>query len=121
MAEYQTKPLRCEAHRWNASEPPEQWPSWFQSAISGTGHRLSGKISRNDSRLRVTTAYGQVTAEDGDWIVYWTGSRHDLEVFSQNDFQRRFDPVVCSDDSDSKLSDRNAKFALRDLHARRPT
>jgi hypothetical protein len=118
LGAYQTKPLRCEAHRWNASEPPDIWPGWLRSAILDTRHRLSAQVSRNDERLRITTAYGQVTVEDGDWIVYWLGSRQELEVFSHEDFHRKFDPAA-SDDSES-LNDRSARQALRDLHARRP-
>jgi hypothetical protein len=60
-----------------------------------------------------------VTVEDGDWIVYWSGSRQELEVFSQEDFHRKFDPAAHQDDSENP-NDRNAKQALRDLHARRP-
>lgn len=119
MGAYQTKPLRCEAHRWNASETPDTWPGWLRSAILDTRHRLFGNISRNDDRLRVTTAYGQVTAENGDWIVYWLGARQELEVFSDDDFRRKFDPAVHPDGSEDP-NDRTANQALRDIHARRP-
>ncbi len=118
MGEYQTKPQRCEAHRWNESEMPDVWPSWLRLAISDTRHRLSGQVKHSDGRLRITTAYGQVTVEDGDWIVYWSGSRQGLEVFSPEDFQRKFDPVIYRDDSENP-NDRNAKQALREIHARR--
>ena len=120
LGEYQTKPLRCEAHRWNAAEPADKWPSWLRSAILETSHRLSGKINRNGAQLRIATAYGQTTAEDGDWIVYWLGSRQELEVFSQQDFHRKFDPIAYASDSESDPSDRKARDALRELHVRRP-
>jgi hypothetical protein len=84
-----------------------------------TRHRLFGKISHHDDSLRVTTAYGQVTAENGDWIVYWLGARQELEVFSDEDFRRKFDPAAYPDDSENP-NDRTAKQALRDIHARRP-
>jgi len=58
-----------------------------------------------------------VTVEDGDWN--WSGSRQGLEVFSPEDFQRKFDPVIYRDDSENP-NDRNAKQALREIHARRP-
>ncbi len=119
MGAYQTKPLRCEAHRWNGSETLDHWPDWLRSAILDARHRLSGKVSRNDDGLRITTAYGQVTIEDGDWIVYWLGSRQELEVFSHEDFLRKFDPAAHPDDSENP-NDRTAKQALRDIHARRP-
>ncbi len=119
MGEYQTKPQRCEAYRWKASEAPDNWPSWLRLAIFDSRHRLSGQVNHYEGRLRIKATYGYVTVEDGDWIVYWSGSRQELEVFSPEDFHRKFDPATGRDDGDNP-NDRNAKQALRELHARRP-
>lgn len=120
MGIYQTKPLRCEAYRWSSSESPDNWPNWLRSAISETTHRLSGKISRSDGQLRVTTNVGTIKVEDGDWIVYWGGSRQDVEVFSPADFDRYFERAALGGDRSEAL-DKKANEALRDIHIRSRT
>jgi hypothetical protein len=44
-------------------------------------------------RLILSTIHGVATAENGDWIVYWSSFGHQLEVFLSEDFVGRFERV----------------------------
>lgn len=82
--------------------------------MSQSDHRLSGKAALIGGCLNVYTIHGPVRAQDGDWIVYWSSSEHELEVFTPDDFKRKFDRSVLQDGRDAIPG--TAGLAFRNIH-----
>ena len=65
--------------------------------------------------LNVLTIHGPVKAQDGDWIVYWSSSEHELEVFAPGDFKRKFDASILQDSRDTTILG-TADLPFRSIH-----
>ncbi len=90
---YRTRPICCEAYCWQSSAPRSDWPGWLEAAVTATSRDLTGRVTVLRDRLILKTIHGVATAENGDWIVYWSGLGYQLEIFSSENFDRRFERV----------------------------
>jgi hypothetical protein len=89
--EYRTKPVRVEACEWRPEAKLYLLPHWLWGAMDLTHNRTHGKIKRVNDRLQVTTANGTVMADPGDWIVFYTSTTSELEVFKPTEFRKLFE------------------------------